>query len=55
MISIILFLVGIVIGFALGRVKNAAKLSAANATVSNLEAKLKAEALKAEAYLKAKL
>lgn len=46
---------GLVIGFSIGRIKNAAKIAALEAQVEKFEAKLKAEILKTEAYIKAKL
>lgn len=52
---VIAILLGFVAGFAVGRIKNAAKLAVASAALANAEAKLKAKALEAEAYVKAKL
>ena len=52
---VIAVLLGFVAGFAVGRIKNRAKLAVLGTALANAEAKLKAEALKAEAYVKVKL
>lgn len=48
-------LLGFVAGFAVGRIKNKSKLAVLSTALANAEAKLKAKALEAEAYVKAKL
>jgi hypothetical protein len=55
MVSVAVFLIGGLIGFGLGRVKNAAKLAAVKAEVAKIEASASAEVAKLVAAIKAKL